>query len=166
VSTSDPFGTSPFAPASRGATPSVAPSTPRPPRARVLASSRTRQGWLLAASPLLTTVLVTLHAVVLGALSWGLLALLAVVAAGATLSTAYLDVAELRRRGFVVTFSPHLVWATPLVYLVVRARRTRDDHLSYRLAWAAVGFTAASVAFVVEAVLTATWVLGTAALHG
>lgn len=86
----------------------------------------------------------------------------AVVVAGANCLAARNDLSELCRRGFPITMSSHPIWATPLMYLIVRGRQTRDDFRSCRLAWAHVFVTIGTIAFLVEAVLTVNFVNGTA----
>lgn len=71
-----------------------------PRRHRTLASSRTRPGWFIAASPLILMMIITGLAAAAGGLSWTELLLVVVVVAGANLLAARRDLEELDRRGF------------------------------------------------------------------
>ncbi|ARC57604.1 hypothetical protein AS850_11030 [Frondihabitans sp. 762G35] len=152
------------------AAPAAGPTTLRdeqvPQRRRTLEPSGTRPGLFIAASPLVLMVTLAVLAASVGGLSWAEIALVVAAVAGTNFLAARRDLAELDRRGFRHGLSVHAIWATPLVYLVRRARGTRDDFHSYRIVWAHAAFTAGAFVFVVGAILAATWVTGLTGILG
>lgn len=140
----------------------VQPEVGAPPtRRRVRASASTPAGWALGLSPLALAVALIAWAV---ATEYFTVAGLIATWAVATLLAAGLaahDRTELRRRGFPVTAPLALVIATPLPYLVIRARQTRDDFTSYRLVWLFAGGVVAGLLLMRFAVLAASFVIGT-----
>lgn len=134
-------------------------------RPRVRASSSTRSGWFIAASPLWYAVSLILLALGAGGFSWLEIALVTGIAGGALYLAAGFDSGELLRRGFEAPPSKQLIWASPLVFLIFRGQRTRDDFKSYRLAWAHFFFGLLAGFVIVESDLAVTWILGTANLR-
>lgn len=126
--------------------------------------SGTGAGWLIAASPLVLMGIICLAATA-GFLAWMEVVVIVAAVAGVNYLAASHDTRVLTERGFRRVMSKHSIWATPLIYLVIRARRTSDDFDSYRLVWANFGFTVASFVVVVGAIYAATWSNGMASLH-
>ncbi len=125
-------------------------------------SSATRSGWLIASSPLWLVGVLIVLVISGGGIYSVAVGMVLVVAAGVLYLATKSDLQELTNRGFSVTFSPHLVWFSPLVFLIIRGRHTREDFLSYRLAWAHVFFVLLAIFILIAFTLITSFAIGTA----